>query len=69
MKKPSTKPQAQNKTDETAEILYQRIGNRWYAFSVINDDVFVGSVEDEVLDFTLDPHELENPKNDIDKSS
>lgn len=35
----------------TAEVLYQRMGNRWFAFSLIGDDVYVGSIpQDEVLD-------------------
>lgn len=35
---------------ETVEVLYQKLGNRWYAFSLINDDVFVGSINPEELD-------------------
>ncbi len=34
-------------TEEIAEVLYQRLGNRWYAFSVIEDELFVGSISDE----------------------
>ena len=26
------------------EVLYQQLGNRWYAFSVINDEVYMGCV-------------------------
>ena len=33
--------------EETAEILYQRLGNRWYAFSVIDEEVWAGVVEDD----------------------
>ena len=29
---------------EVAETLYQRLGDRWYAFSLIDDQVFVGSI-------------------------
>lgn len=25
------------------DILYQRLGNKWFAFSLINNEVFVGS--------------------------
>ena len=37
------------------EVLYQRLGSRWYAFSLIDDEVFVGSIsEDEVEGLWLD---------------
>jgi hypothetical protein len=36
-------------TAQTVEILYQKMGDRWYAFSLVGDDVFMGSVtQDEV---------------------
>jgi hypothetical protein len=28
----------------TVEVLYQKMGDRWFAFSLINDEVFVGSI-------------------------
>jgi hypothetical protein len=34
---------------ETVEVLYQRLGDRWYAFSAVGDEVYVGSV-DEALE-------------------
>lgn len=37
---------------ETVEVLYQRMGDRWFAFSLIGDDVFFGSVpaqDDQVV--------------------
>jgi hypothetical protein len=30
--------------EQTVEVLYQKLGDRWYAFSLINDEVFVGSI-------------------------
>lgn len=34
---------------QMVEILYQKMGDRWYAFTVSGDDVFMGSVtEDEI---------------------
>jgi hypothetical protein len=59
--------QAQNKkapkqtsnqpTDGTVEVLYQRLGNKWFAFSLIDDEVFVGSVPEEAIasDASSDP--------------
>ncbi|HAR42661.1 MAG TPA: hypothetical protein DCS07_08555 [Bdellovibrionales bacterium] len=41
--------------ETTTEVLYQRLGSRWYAFSLIDDEVFVGSIsEDEVEGLWLD---------------
>ena len=31
------------------EVLYQRIGSKWYAFSEQNDEVFFTEVPDEVI--------------------
>ena len=35
------------KTKTEVEVLYQRLGGKWYAFSVVNDEVFFGTVEGE----------------------
>lgn len=48
-KNPNTEEKKINKTDE-AEILYQKLGDRWYAFSVIDDEVYIGSIPDAQLD-------------------
>jgi hypothetical protein len=34
---------------QTAEVLYQKLGTRWYAFSVIDDEVFMGSISQEEI--------------------
>ncbi len=31
------------------EVLYQRMGDRWFAFSLIDDEVFVGSLTPEEI--------------------
>ena len=36
----------------TVEVLYQKLGKRWHAFSLVNDDVFVGSLSQEEIDGT-----------------
>jgi len=33
----------------TVDVLYQKMGDRWYAFSLVGDDVFVGSVTEEEI--------------------
>jgi hypothetical protein len=32
------------------EVLYQKMGNRWFAFSIVNDEVFMGSITQEEID-------------------
>ena len=34
---------------DTVEVLYQNLGGRWYAFSIIDDEVFMGSINPESL--------------------
>lgn len=39
------------------EVLYQKIGNRWFAFSELENDVVYNSIDEEIL---LDPVDLES---------
>ncbi len=32
-----------------AEVLYQRLGDRWFAFSLIGDEVFMSPVDEEII--------------------
>ncbi len=46
-KKSTIQIQNINNSDETmktVDVLYQKMGDRWYAFSLVDEDVFVGSV-------------------------
>jgi hypothetical protein len=36
--------------DSTVEVLYQKMGDRWFAFSLVDDEVFVGSISQEEID-------------------
>lgn len=36
--------------DPTVEVLYQKLGDSWYAFSIIDDEVFFGKVPGEGSD-------------------
>ncbi len=38
--------------NQTVEVLYQKLGDRWFAFSLINDEVFVGSITQGELEET-----------------
>ncbi len=35
--------------EDTAVVLYQKMGNQWFAFSLVDDDVFFGQVPEEAL--------------------
>jgi len=36
----------------TIEVLYQKMGDRWFAFSLIDNEVFVGSIQQSDLEKT-----------------
>ncbi len=38
------------KPESTVEVLYQKMGDRWFAFSLIEDQVFVGSISQDEID-------------------
>lgn len=43
------KSQGKTGKEREVEVLYQRLGNRWFAFSLIDNEMFVGSIpQDEV---------------------
>ncbi len=46
-----------NNSDEaaqTVDVLYQKMGDRWYAFSLVGDEVFMGSVSQEEINRAAD---------------
>lgn len=53
---------AVKKSGQTVEVLYQRMGDRWFAFSLINDEVFVGSISQEELEASRARKNRENEK-------
>lgn len=36
--------------DEVVEVLYQKMGSRWYSFFVIDEEVYMGSIPDEAIE-------------------
>ncbi len=38
------------KDEKNVEVLYQKMGNRWFAFSVVEGEVFMGSITQEEID-------------------
>lgn len=47
---PSSSSNQQNSHQKMIEVLCQKMGSRWFAFSLIGDDVFVGSIHPEELE-------------------
>jgi len=42
--------------DQEVEVLYQKLGDRWFAFSIINDEVFMSQVpQEETMNTTEAP--------------
>lgn len=41
-------PNTESKNDSTVEVLYQKLGDKWYAFSIIGEEVFFGSLPPEL---------------------
>jgi hypothetical protein len=46
---------------KSVEVLYQKMGNRWYTYYVIDEDVFVGKIPEEVIDGIAN-HSSKKPK-------
>ena len=45
-----TTSQNDSNLEVETEVLYQKLGDRWFAFSIINDEVFMSPVtEDKVI--------------------
>ena len=38
------------------DVLYQKMGDRWYAFSLVGEDVFVGSVSQADVNYAASTH-------------
>lgn len=36
--------------EQNVEVLYQKMGNRWFAFSIVEGEVFMGSISQEEID-------------------
>ncbi len=42
--------------DPTVEVLYQKMGDRWFAFSAVDEEVFIGSISQEEIDHLEGAH-------------
>jgi hypothetical protein len=39
--------------DKMVDVLYQKLGDRWFAFSMIDDEIFVGSIPQSDIDSSV----------------
>ena len=39
--------------DGTVEVLYQKMGDRWFAFSLVEDEIFIGSIAQSEIDASI----------------
>ena len=37
------------KSEQEVDVLYQKLGDKWFAFSVVGDDVFMSPVSDDQI--------------------
>jgi hypothetical protein len=35
--------------DQEVEVLYQKLGDRWFAYTIVNEDVFMAPISDEEI--------------------
>lgn len=44
--------------EQDVDVLYQKLGNNWFAFSIIDDEVFMAPItEEEILEIKGTNHE------------
>ena len=48
MNNPNQKSKASAELE--TEVLYQRLGDTWYAFSIINEDVFMSPISEDKIE-------------------
>ena len=45
--------------EQNVEVLYQKMGDRWFAFSLVDDEMFVGSMTQTEIDTLEVPSETQ----------
>jgi hypothetical protein len=45
----NTHHQNQNAREMDVEVLYQKLGDRWFAFSIIGDEVFMAPISEDQI--------------------
>lgn len=46
----NTKQNKNTAKELDADVLYQKLGDRWFAFSLIEDEVFMSPVDEETIE-------------------
>ena len=49
MKSDEVSATSQKRDDREVQVLYQKLGNQWYAFSLVDDEVFMAAVSEDVI--------------------
>jgi hypothetical protein len=44
------------------DVLYQKLGDRWFAFSIIGDEVFMAPISEDQID-SIRKEEMNSPRN------
>ncbi|MBC7397538.1 MAG: hypothetical protein H7333_08850 [Bdellovibrionales bacterium] len=39
----------QNSNEQNVDVLYQKLGEQWFAFSIVDEEVFMTSISEETL--------------------
>lgn len=50
----------ETKNQDGVEVLYQKMGNRWFAFSLVGDEVYVGSITQSEIEVPAEIAELDH---------
>ncbi len=50
MSKSTNSNKASKLTEQDVDVLYQKLGDRWFAFSIINDEVFMAPIAAEQIE-------------------
>jgi hypothetical protein len=51
-----------NAQEMDVDVLYQRLGDRWFAFSIIGDEVFMAPISEDQID-SIRKEEMNSPRN------
>ena len=49
MKNKSSKTANQVNQELDVEVLYQKLGDRWFAFSLVGDEVFMSPISEDII--------------------
>jgi hypothetical protein len=56
----TSKTNTKNNIETEVEVLYQKLGNTWYAFSMVGDDVYSCPISEEQIQSVRTDHGQSN---------